>query len=114
MGKEASEAIANAPVIFAGHGVRMPDRGIDQLAGANFQGAVALILLQGPQIPGFPSLAERMRTLSEAGAVAVIAIVDAGVPFPAVAATFGRGTTRLDTYRCRASSGRCRSPPPSA
>jgi len=97
MGKEGNEAIANAPVIFAGHGVRMPDRGIDQLAGANFQGAVALILLQGPQIPGFPSLAERMRTLSEAGAVGVIAIVDAGVPFPAVAATFGRGTTRLDT-----------------
>ncbi len=96
LGREANETIANAPVIFAGHGARLPDRGIDQLAGANFQGAVALILLQGPQIPGFPSLAERMRTLSEAGAVAVIAIVDQSVPFPVVARTFSRGTTRLD------------------
>ncbi|MGQ0661727.1 M28 family peptidase [Sphingosinicella sp.] len=98
LGREASETIANAPVIFAGHGARLPDRGIDQLAGANFQGAVALILLQGPQgVPGFPSLAERMRTLSEAGAVAVIAIVDQSVPFPVVARTFARGTTRLDS-----------------
>ena len=38
-----------------------------------------------------------MRTLSEAGAVAVIAIVDDRVPFPAVARTFSRGTTRLDS-----------------
>ncbi len=97
LGREASETIANAPIVFAGHGARIAERGIDQLAGANFQGAVALILLQGPQIPGFPSLAERMRTLSEAGAVAVIAIVDEAVPFPVVARTFSRGTTRLDS-----------------
>lgn len=97
LGRENNEAIANAPVIFAGHGARIPDRGIDQLAGANFQGAVALILLQGPEgVQGFPSLAERMRTLSEAGAVAVIAIVDDSVPFAVVSRTFARGTTRLD------------------
>lgn len=99
MGREPSETIANAPVIFAGHGARLPDRGIDQLAGANFQGAVALILAQGPDVQGFPSLADRARTLSEAGAVAVIAIFDAGTPQGWQLAMRGlrRGTTRLDS-----------------
>ena len=96
MGREASEQIANAPIIFAGHGARIPSRGIDQLAGANFQGAVALIMLQGPSIPGFPPLSERVRTLTDAGAVAVIAIVGADVPWATVRRTLERGTTRLD------------------
>jgi len=98
MGREASEAIASAPVIFAGHGARIPARGIDQLAGANFQGAVALIMSRGPQVEGFPTLAERTRTLAEAGAVAVIAIVDTGTDEAWRAATTAlrRGTTRLD------------------
>ena len=60
MGREASESVADAPVVFAGHGVRMPERGIDQLAGADLNGAVVLILLQGPNVPGFPSLAARI------------------------------------------------------
>ena len=97
MGRDASERIADAPVIFGGHGVRLPERGIDQLAGADVRGAVVLILAQGPSIEGFPSLAERNRTLAEAGAAAVIAVVGADIPWPAVAATFARGTTRLDS-----------------
>jgi hypothetical protein len=98
VGREPSEAVANAPVIFAGHGARMPDRGIDQLAGANFQGSVALILLQGPQgVQGFPSLAERVRTLTEAGAVAVIAIVDLETTWNQVSRGLRRPATRLDS-----------------
>ena len=99
MGREANESVANAPVIFAGHGARLPDRGIDQLAGANFQGSVALILSRGPQVQGFPSLAERARTLSDAGAVAVIAIVDTGTPqaWQEAMRALRRGTTRLDS-----------------
>ena len=60
MGREAAERVADAPVIFAGHGVRMPDRGIDQLAGADLNGAVVLILLQGPRRPRL-SVARRAR-----------------------------------------------------
>ncbi len=97
MGREASERVADAPVIFAGHGVRMADRGVDQLAGADVNGAVVLILLQGPDVPGFPSLAARSRTVSEAGAAAVIAIVGDDVPWAAVSAQFGSGTVRLDS-----------------
>ena len=47
----------DAPVIFAGHGVRLPERGVDQLAGADLQGAVVIILFDAPDIPGFPSFA---------------------------------------------------------
>jgi len=97
MGRDASERVADAPVIFAGHGARLPDRGIDQLAGADLEGAVVLILLQGPDVPGFPSLAARTRMVSDAGAAAVIAIVGEDVPWAAVVAQFGSGTVRLDS-----------------
>ncbi len=97
MGREASERVADAPVVFAGHGARIPGRGVDQLAGADLDGAVVLILLQGPDVPGFPSLAVRSRTVSEAGAAAVIAVVGDDVPWAAVAAQFGSGTVRLDS-----------------
>jgi len=97
IGKEASETIADAPVIFAGHGVRMPERGIDQLAGADLNGAVVLIMLQPPQgVSGFPSLAQRTRMVTEAGAAAVIAIVGDEVPWDNIVRSLGEGTTRLD------------------
>ena len=94
MGRDASERLADAPVVFAGHGARMPDRGIDQLAGANLQGAVALILLQGPDVEGFPSLAERVAAVTEAGAAAVVTIVGPEVPWDAVRSMLARPTTR--------------------
>ena len=105
MGKEASERLENAPVVFAGHGARMPDRGIDQLAGTDVQGAVVLILLQGPQVPGFPSLAERTQMMIDAGAAAVIAIVGSDIPWNMVTASLGSGTTRLDSAQVARISG---------
>ncbi len=101
VGRDAGERIADAPVIFAGHGVRMPDRGIDQLAGTDVTGAVVLILLEGPDVPGFPSLADRARTLNEAGAAAVIAVVGADAPWDTVRQMLARGTTRLDIPMAR-------------
>jgi hypothetical protein len=74
-GRGAHEVLTDAPLVFAAHGARLPDRGIDQLAGANVQGAVVLILYEGPQIEGFPPIAERVRTVAAAGAAAVIVIV---------------------------------------
>jgi len=98
IGRDASEAVADAPVIFAGHGVRMPERGIDQLAGADLNGAVVLIMLQPPQgVSGFPSLAERTRMVSDAGAAAVIAVIGDEIPWANVVRSLGQGTTRLDS-----------------
>lgn len=98
IGRDASAQVDDAPVIFAGHGARMLDRGIDQLAGTDVRGAVVLIMMMGPPVANFPSLTERMRALSDAGAAAIIAI-------PAISSTddswrrvaqgFARGETEL-------------------
>lgn len=76
IGRDAREALADAPLVFAAHGARFPDRGIDQLAGANVQGAVALILNDGPAVQGFPPIGERVRAVATAGAAGVLVIVN--------------------------------------
>jgi len=97
IGREAQERIADAPVIFAGHGARMPDRGIDQLAGTDVRGAIVLILLEGPDVEGFPSLTERRKAMTDAGAAAVIAIVGENVPWASVRQMMaGQRATQLD------------------
>jgi hypothetical protein len=75
LGRERSTAFADAPVVFAGHGARMPERGIDQLAGADLRGALVLIMFQGPDVAGFPPIGERMQALDAAGAAGIIAIL---------------------------------------
>src|SRR5688500_13630952 len=81
IGRDASHRIADAPVVFVGHGARMPDRGIDQLAGADLRGAVAMLLLEAPNVPGIPSLADRVHAVEAAGAAAIVTIVAAEVPW---------------------------------
>jgi len=95
-GRDASARIDDARVIFAGHGAVMPDRGIDQLAGADFKGAVALILYEGPEVEGFPTFTERLKTLAEAGAVAVIGIVGPDLPWEQVRRVSAGGSVQLD------------------
>jgi peptidase M28-like protein len=99
VGHDAAETLADAPVIFAGHGARLPERGIDQLAGTDFHGAVALILAQGPEVEGFPPVRERMRALTDAGAAAVIVIAGADLPWDVISTQFSQGSTRLDSDR---------------
>jgi hypothetical protein len=95
-GRDAQARIKGAPVIFAGHGAVMPDRGINQLAGANFKGAIALVLYEGPQVEGFPSFTKRMEALSAAGAVAVIGIVGPDLPWAQIRRMSAGGTVQLD------------------
>lgn len=95
-GRDAQARIADAPLVFAGHGAVIPERGIDQLAGADFRGAVALILYEGPQVEGFPSFAARIEALAAAGAAAVIGIVGPDLPWAQVRAAAARGATRLE------------------
>ncbi|WP_395611523.1 M28 family peptidase [Allosphingosinicella sp.] len=95
-GRSAHEVLADAPLIFAAHGARLPDRGIDQLAGANVQGAVVLILFDGPQVEGFPPIAERVRTVAAAGAAAVIVVIGPEVPWDQVRNVVRRGALRPD------------------
>ena len=93
--REPLARIEDAPVIFAGHGVRIPDRGIDQLAGADIRGAVVILLYEGPEIPGFPSFSERVRTVTEAGAAAIIAIAGPDLQWRFITRNYQRPATKL-------------------
>lgn len=96
-GREAEERIADAPVIFAGHGARMPDRGIDQIAGTDVRGAVVIILLDPPPVPGFPSLSDRVKAMADAGAAAVIALAGPDLPWSEVQRFYHYPATKLAT-----------------
>lgn len=95
-GRDATAHVENARVVFAGHGAVMPDRGIDQLSGADVRGAVVLIMAEGPEVEGFPALSERIRAVTDAGAVGVIAITSPGAPFDQMRSMRGTRTTALD------------------
>jgi hypothetical protein len=69
-----------APVVFVGYGVSLPEAGYDDLAGVDLKGKVALYLTGGPgNIPGAllahgQSAGERWRALRRAGAIGTISI----------------------------------------
>ena len=95
IGREASEALKNAPVYFVGHGFVSADGKINQLAGADLKGAVALILNEGPLVPNFPSYSDRVKAVTAAGAAAVIGIIGDEVPWSAITASYRAGQNRL-------------------
>ena len=88
-------------MVFAGHGAVIPDKGIDQLAGADLKGAVVLILYDAPETPGFPAYAERVEAVAARGAAAVIGIVGAELPWPVVQRLYDAGQKRLASPRLR-------------
>ncbi|HEX8640227.1 MAG TPA: M28 family peptidase [Allosphingosinicella sp.] len=94
-GNRPDVRIADAPVVFAGHGARIAERGIDQLAGADLRGAVVLILYDSPEVAGFPSFAERVAAVGQAGAGAVIAITAADVQWRNVSANYSQPSVKL-------------------
>jgi Zn-dependent M28 family amino/carboxypeptidase len=55
-----------------------------------------LILFDGPQVEGFPPIAERVRTVAAAGAAAVVVIVGPDVPWDQVRNVVRRGALRPD------------------
>jgi Zn-dependent M28 family amino/carboxypeptidase len=71
-----------APLVFIGYGLRIPERNIDDFAGLNLQGAIVVhINATPPSLPGplqahFGSAAERWRTYRAAGAVGTISIAN--------------------------------------
>ncbi len=93
VGAEPVEELRDAPVWFAGHGLR--NGNIDQLAGADLKGAIVLVLMDGPEVAGFPSYAERVKTVIAAGAAAVIGILGEDTAWSTVTGNFERGQNRL-------------------
>jgi hypothetical protein len=70
----------DAPAVFVGYGLVVPEKGIDDLAGMDLHGKIAVYLNGGPQsIPSaikahYSSAAERWRALRDAGAIGLAAI----------------------------------------
>jgi hypothetical protein len=74
----------DAPLVFTGHGLTVPDAGINDLEGLNLKGAVAVYFstptasLPGPLQAHFGSNAERWRVLRAAGAIGTITVPGVG------------------------------------
>jgi Zn-dependent M28 family amino/carboxypeptidase len=71
-----------APLVFVGYGLSIPEKNYDDLAGLDLNGKVAVLLNGSPaDIPGplgshYQSTAERWKTLHKAGAVGIISIAN--------------------------------------
>ena len=77
---EGSDQEINAPLVFAGNGLQVPERKLDELAGLDLKGKVVVYLAGSPAtLPGslaahYGGLAERWRTYASAGAVGIVVI----------------------------------------
>ena len=75
-------ATLEAPLVFVGYGMRVPEKQFDDLAGQDLKGAVAVYLAGSPSdIPGplqahYQSAGERWSALRNAGAVGTISIAN--------------------------------------
>src|SRR5262245_18084485 len=71
-----------APLVFAGYGLNIPERGINDLAGLNLKGAIVAYISAAPKsLPGplqahFGSAAERWKAYQAAGAIGTISIAN--------------------------------------
>lgn len=70
--------VAEAPLVFIGYGLHMPEAGHDDFAGVDLRGKVAVVLSGGPSnVPGSlraHAARERWEPLQKAGAVGLITI----------------------------------------
>jgi Zn-dependent M28 family amino/carboxypeptidase len=70
----------DAPLVFVGYGLKIPEQGYDDLAGLDLNGKVAVVLTGSPaEIPSalsahYQSRAERWKILKAAGAIGVVSI----------------------------------------
>jgi Zn-dependent M28 family amino/carboxypeptidase len=72
----------DAPLVFVGYGLSIPERHIDDLAGVNLKGAIVVYISSTPKsLPGplqahFGSAAERWKMYKAAGAIGTISIAN--------------------------------------
>lgn len=94
-GNFASEVL-DAPIVFVGHGLRLPQYGHDDLSGVDLKGKVVAFFSSAPKsVPGaagahFGSAAERWKQYHAAGAIGVLTIPNPfamDLPWDRIAAT---------------------------
>jgi Zn-dependent M28 family amino/carboxypeptidase len=77
---EDSDKEVNAPLVFAGNGLQVPESHLDELAGLDLKGKVVVYLAGSPAtVPGslaahYGGLAQRWKAYASAGAVGIIVI----------------------------------------
>lgn len=77
---EGSDQEVNAPLVFAGNGLQVPESHLDELAGLDLKGKVVVYLSGSPAtVPGslaahYGGLAQRWKSYAAAGAVGIIVI----------------------------------------
>ncbi|HEU0135642.1 MAG TPA: M20/M25/M40 family metallo-hydrolase [Allosphingosinicella sp.] len=94
-GRSTREKLAPAPVIFAGHGAILPEKGMDPFGRADLKGAVVLILYASPEGSGLPGYSERAEAIAARGAAAVIGIMSDELPWPVVQRVYDSGSKSL-------------------
>ncbi len=76
------EPSIEAPLVFIGYGLSIPERGIDDLKGLDLKGAIVVYITATPKsLPGplqahFGSAAERWKTYKAAGAIGAVTIAN--------------------------------------
>lgn len=74
--------VLDAPLVFAGYGLNIPEQGINNLAGLNLKGAIVVYIAATPKsLPGplqahFGSAAERWKMYKAAGAIGTVSIAN--------------------------------------
>ncbi|HZU22534.1 MAG TPA: peptidase M28, partial [Terriglobales bacterium] len=93
-----------APLVFVGYGLSIPEKGYNDLAGQDLKGKIAVTLAgQPPDIPGAlashaSSGSERWRALKAAGAIGTLSIPNPGnmdIPWPRMALSRTHPSMRL-------------------
>src|SRR5262245_8398796 len=90
-------ATIDAPLVFVGYGLKIPERGIDDFAGLNLKGAVVVHIAATPKsLPGplqahFGSAGERWKMYKAAGAIGVVSIANPkSMDIPSARSTLAR------------------------
>ena len=71
-----------APLVFAGYGLKVPEKNYDDFAGVDLRGKIIVILAGSPaEIPGslashYQTAAERWKVLRAAGAIGIVSLIN--------------------------------------
>jgi Zn-dependent M28 family amino/carboxypeptidase len=94
-----------APLVFAGYGLKVPEKNYDDFEGIDVRGKIIVILAGSPsEIPGslashYQTAAERWKVLRAAGAIGIVSLINPAsmdIPWPRMALNRAHPTMDLD------------------
>ena len=94
-----------APLVFVGYGLKVPEKNYDDFAGVDVRGKIVVIFSGSPsEIPGalashYQTAAERRKVLRAAGAVGIVSLINPAsmdIPWPRIALNRAHPSMDLD------------------